>query len=354
MKRLICFPIFLLVLYTSTAFSQKDTIPKTYAVEDTLSGNFGLFEHTELLPLDLRFDIKQYSRKKPKIEYLDGILTYHITPKDSVNRTIRIKSRGEFRNGYCNFPPIQVNLKNAGFKKEDVKKIGKMKLVTHCMSGNEDYVFKEYLAYKLFNVLTDVSFRVRLLKINYIDTGRKNKVTTTFGFFIEPAEMLAERTKMTEIASTTLSQKDMFPEVLDRMAIFQYMIGNADWSIANQHNCKVFLSPGLETRSMGISIPYDFDYTGLVNADYAVPNESSKITSVRERIYTGLCRSKETFEKELAEFADHKTEFYKVINDFPYISARQKKEMNRYLDEFFSEFDSQNSIVNDFLRTCKE
>ncbi len=354
MKRLLCLLSLIMVFLVSPVFSQTDTIPDIYAVEDTLQENIGLFEKNELLELSLRFDITQYTRKKPKDEYLDAILTYHINDKDSVNKNIRIKSRGEFRNEFCTFPPIMINLKKTENRREDMKEIEKVKLVTHCKSGNEDNLLKEYLIYKLYNVLSDVSFRARLVRIDYINTAKKNKTVNAFGFFIEPVNVLAERTNKIEVESINLGQKDMVPEILDRMAIFNYMIGNADWSIPNQHNCKILLEANAQTQNLGIPVPYDFDYTGMVNASYAVPNETSKIKDVTQRIYTGTCRSKETFAKELIEFTDNKAAFYRVINEFPYISEKGKKEMIKYLNEFYEGFDSRNSIVNDFLSTCKK
>lgn len=356
MKRLIYLSIILLALIVFPAFGQNDTIKSPYAAEDTLQSNFGMFEKSELLELSLRFNLTEYTRKKPKDEYMDAILTYHLNAKDSINKNIRIKSRGEFRNQYCDFPPILVNLKKADLKKEDLKKLEKVKLVTHCERGNEENLLKEYLVYKLYNVLTDISFRVRLLRINYIDTNpkKKKKTTTAFGFFIEPVELLAERTNSAVVTSITLSQKNMIPEILDRMAIFNFMVGNADWSIPNQHNCKILSQANSPTPNLGTVVPYDFDYTGIVDASYAIPNETSKIKSVTDRIYTGLCRSKETFEKELVEFTENKEEFYKVINEFPYMNEKTKKQMLSYLDEFYNRFDKKNRIIDDLLSTCKE
>jgi hypothetical protein len=335
------------------AFGQNDSVNTDYAVVDTLS-DFGLFTNEELLELDLRFDITNYTRKKPKEEYLKAILTYHINDKDSVNREIKLKSRGEFRNGYCSFPPVVVNFKKGGFKKDDLKEIEKMKLVTHCMSGNEDNLLKEFLIYKLYNVLTDRSFRVRLLKINYINTYKKSKPIISYGFFIEPVSILAERIKCVPVEAINLSQKNMQPELMDRVAIFNYMIGNTDWSVPNQHNIKVFTVPGSATPELGLAIPYDFDYTGMVNAHYAVPAEGLKISSVRERIYLGVCRDHDYYANAIREFANKKEDFYRVVREFKYLNEKTKKDMIKYLDEFYSGFDKQNSIVSDFLRECKD
>jgi hypothetical protein len=140
---------------------------------------------------------------------------------------------------------------------------------------------------------------------------------------------------------------------MDRAAIFNYMIGNTDWSVPNQHNIKVFTVPGSATPELGMVIPYDFDYSGMVNAQYAVPAEGLKISSVRERIYLGACRESDQYSSAIREFADKKEDFYRVIREFRYLDDRTKKEMLKYLDEFYSGFDNQNSMVSEFLRDCK-
>jgi hypothetical protein len=246
-----------------------------------------------------------------------------------------------------------VNFKKAGFVKEDLSKIVKMKLVTHCQSGNEDNLLKEYLIYKLYNVITDSSFRVRLLKLNYINTYKKSKPIQSYGFFIEPVSILADRIKCVPVEALNLTQNNILPEYIDRVAIFNYMIGNTDWSVPNQHNVKVFTVPGSANPSLGLVIPYDFDYSGLVDANYAVPAEGLNITSVRDRIYLGLCREPEEYTRAIRQFADKKEEFYKVIREFQYLDDKTKKGILRYIDEFYSGFNEHNRIVDDFEKECK-
>ena len=351
MKKTVYLQVLLAFLVFLPVKSQNDSID-SYSVNDTLP-DFGLFTRDDILELSLRFDITQYKRKKPKDEYLDAVLTYHISKTDSINKNIRLKSRGEFRNGYCDFPPIALNFKKTEFKMGDLNKLEKMKLVTHCQSGNEDIVFKEYLIYKLYNVLTDSSFRVRLLRINYINTFKQSKPIRSYAFFIEPLDLLAERTNSVPVEVLTLSQKNIVPEMMDRVAIFNYMIGNTDWSVPGQHNCKVLASLRTDRSDLGMIVPYDFDYSGLVNATYAVPAEGLGIESVRQRIYLGTCRSEEVYLNALKKFADKKESFYKVVREFPYLDERTKKDMVRYLDEFYSGFDKKTSIVYNLLNQCK-
>ncbi len=225
-----------------------------------------------------------------------------------------------------------------------------------CTAGSESekYVLIEYLIYKMFNVMTDTSFKVRLLTINYIDSENKKKPFTQFGFFIEPLKMLTARTNSIEIVSRALNQKSIYPRMMDRIAIFNYMIGNYDWAVPNQHNIKVIKPLVFDTHNLAGAVPYDFDFTGLVNAGYAIPEDKiTGTTSIRERIFLGVCRSREVYSKDLEEFLEHKEDFYRIINEFQYLTAKQKKDMTLYLDEFFNQCTGKQNIINVFLNNCK-
>ncbi len=353
MKKSILLQIAMAFLLILPALSQSDTIVNPLDVVDTLDQNFDLFGKDDILDLSLRFDLTHYKRKKPKEEYMKAILTYHISETDSINKEIRLKSRGEFRNGYCDLPPIKLNFSKTDFQKKDLKKIDKLKMVTHCKYGHEEYLLKEYLIYKLYNVLTDNSFRARLVRVEYINTFKQTKPIKSFAFFIEPLEILGERIKAVPIDAVNLNQKHIIPEMMDRMAIFFYMIGNTDWSVPNQHNCKVLTPMVFEGISLGMIVPYDFDYSGLVNAEYAVPPEGLGIESVLQRRYLGICRSEDAYINALREFSDKKDQFYKVINEFTLLSEKERKKMTGYLDSFYAGFDKRNSIVFNLLNECK-
>jgi hypothetical protein len=333
--------------------AQDDFTPTNYGASDTIPENYGLFEKDEVLDISLRFDLRTYTRKKPK-EYMKAILTYHFSDTDSVNHHIQLKSRGQFRNEFCSFPPIKLNFKKTEFKYQDLNDISTMKLVTHCQytAQSEQYIFKEYLAYKLYNVLDKLSFRVRLLRIHYIDTGKKGKSQTAYGFLIEPRKILAKRNNLIATNSLTISQTQIQPDNLDQVGVFQYMIGNGDWAVVKQHNVKVFVYNQLGTSKKGLAVPYDFDYSGLVNTSYAVPSEGSEITHVTQRIYTGMCRDKGTFQNTLNTFQKKKDKLYQVIEDFELLTPRTRKEMINYLDGFFVGLDNE-QVVKHILSTCR-
>jgi hypothetical protein len=353
MKRLLFIQLILVVFFVNPASSQEADTDSTQAIVDTLNNDFGLFTNEDILHLALRFDLKEYTRKKPKEEYLKAILTYYISDRDSINKEIRLRSRGEFRNGYCSFPPLYLNFKKSEFEKEDIKKIEKMKLVTHCQSGNENYLLKEYLIYKLYNVLTDNSFRVRLVKIDYVSTPSKRKTIHSYGFFIEPLDILAERLKTYPTDSPALTQKNIIPEMMDRVAIFNYMIGNTDWSVPGQHNCKVLSSNSTDHPDLGMIIPYDFDYSGFVNAHYAIPAEGLGISNVTQRLYLGACRNDEELLPVLKEFSDKKSEVYRTINEFPLLNEKIRNGLINYLNEFYTSLEKGNILFN-IHNQCKD
>lgn len=334
---------------------------------------FGLFTNDQPVEMTLKFDMTTYFRKKPKEEYLKGEVIIHTGNNDSIAQGIRLRTRGEFRNRECVFAPIELNFKKAKFGYSDLDSISKIKLVTQCNFGNGSNVLREYLIYKLFNVLTDTSFRVRLIKVTYVDTGKEvnpqekgagkqekqrlRKPVTQWAFLMEPNEALAKRINSMQVKTTTITQKNIYPFVIDRLALFNYMVGNYDWSIPGQHNVKVFKTITPTYRPYLIAIPYDFDWSGIVNATYAIPAENTGLNSVRERMFVGICRSKETFSRQLDILVSKKDVFYGIINNFEYLSKKDKADIIDFLDTFYEPVESNRSKLLDYLTSsgvCKD
>jgi hypothetical protein len=349
-KRILPFLSLLIILLPATG-QIPDSLVKD---EDSRkAGSFGLFENEDLLEISLHFDLSTYFRKKPKDEYLKAVLTFNPGRNDSMSRKIRLKTRGEFRNRYCMFAPIELNFKNTDFGYSDLDSIGKLKLVTQCSNGivNENYVLKEYLVYKLYQLLTDTSFRVRLLRVTFYDTGRKRKPIVQYGIFIEPLGMLAGRTNTEEVKNPRINQKHIVPFVMDRVAIFNYMIGNFDWSVPGQHNIKVLKLPD---EPLGIAIPHDFDWSGVVNASYAIPAEVMGITNVRQRLFQGICRNREVYDNELDIFLAKKEAFLKIINDFNYLKPVERSDVSNFLNDFLTQLKgNRDNLLLNFASKCK-
>jgi hypothetical protein len=357
MKRILPLLIMLAGFLIHRASAQVvDSAFTRYAVKDTQNVNIRLFNHDDLFQISLSFDITKYKRERSDTTYLDAVLTYFTDEGDTINKNIRVKARGKIRrtSAICDFPPLSLNFRMKDTIGGEFIGINKLKIVPYCRIGYEDYVLREYLIYKLYNALTDYSFRVRLLRITFINTARNSKPLNQFGFALEPLKLLEKRTHTSESVSKYVTRKTIKPDIMDRVSIFNYMIGNTDYSVPALHNIAILSKPFSENPELGIAVPFDFDYAGLVNAEYAVPPEILPIENVRERLYMGLCRTDDLYKQALQEFLDKKEEFYRIINDFPYLHPRSKKDMINYLEGFYADFNKRNTIIYKLSADCKD
>lgn len=324
-------------------------------ISETLNAA-SIFDSDNSLGITLKYDITSFIRRKSKGEYLDAELRIHLSETDSIVKDIRLKARGNFRRGHCFFPPIYLNFKTDPINNTDLKGIKKIKLVTHCSSvkAYENYVLKEYLAYKIYNVLSDNSFRVKLLDIEYVDTGKKQRHYKQHGFLIEPIELLAKRTNAIEIDSEIVSGKNIFEYEADVVSLFNYLIGNTDWRFKGGHNMK-YLKSYENLSTLVVPVPYDFDYAGFVGTSYAVPQEWTNLESVRERQYLGYCRSKdEQYLKVIDLFVQKKMEILNEIRTFPHFDEKERNRMVAYLEEFYQLAKKPKNLMSIVKRECRD
>lgn len=338
---------------------QNDTTDLSKNKADSLNKDFFLFGSDDLLELTLRLNITKYIKKNTKEPTQDAVLTFHFNEQDSLNKNVKVKYRGKFRFDNCGFPPMEISFKNHIHAYSDTDRIKKIKLVPHCDAGtlSDEYVLREYLVYKLFNIISDTSYNVRLLRITYIDTEKKKKTTTQYGIFIEPDKILSQRIRANEVDVKNLTQRYIRPDIMDKVSIFNYMVANWDWNIPNLQNVTIFKPYYVASAGSGIVVPYDFDMSGVVSPDYEVLPEEYGLRTSRDRIFLGMCRTREVFKKDLQFFLSRKDEMYKTINDFPYLSLRAKKDIINLLNTFYSQLDDDRSMefLIDYLKSsCKE
>jgi hypothetical protein len=210
-------------------------------------------------------------------------------------------------------------------------------------------VLKEYLAYRIYNLLSPESFRVRLIHMTYVDTGRKNEITENWAILIEPEEMLADRVGAMVAEHDELTRRQMRAEQLDVAALFNFMIGNTDYSVRGRHNMKILAFPDFAARGY-TPVPYDFDYSGLVNANYAFPAEELGISSVRQRYYLGPCRQEGEFQKAVDHIQSQRDEILDLVENFPYLEKKDKKDMMNYLEGYFR-MAARPGFIRSYLRT---
>jgi hypothetical protein len=230
------------------------------------------------------------------------------------------------------------------------------------MEGMKETLLREYVVYKILYSLTDFSMRVRLAEVEYINTNenatrqrRKNsKSMTDYAFFIEPIELFEKRKNVYRVDLENYGQKHIEPEIIDKIAIFNYMIGNTDWAVPLQHNIQLYTNPLEDTRKYLTAVAYDFDYNGIVNSSYAIPVEELNISSFRNRVFQGLCRTDDEWLKTLEIFRDKEDEFREIIISSPLLNRDSKKYMLSFLDDFYVMLKNPGGILKDFRSTCKE
>ncbi|PHN04421.1 hypothetical protein [Flavilitoribacter nigricans] len=310
-----------------------------------------LFEHmqtTQLLQVTMEMDIETLIDNKKTNEFFPAKFSFKNSQGMMTDWDIEVRSRGRFRRMTCEFPPLKLKFPKKEMKAEGFGKHNDVKLVTHCMDDKKavETLFREYLTYQLYAKLTDASFRTQLISITYRDS-KTGAETSTYGILIEDADELAERMNKEEcencfgLTASAYNQSNL--QIHD---LYQYMIGNTDWSLKMARNMKV-LNPRTDGGERLVA-PYDFDFSGLVNADYAKPNADLQQKDVRDRYYIGADWTADEWTTTIKLFQDKKMELMMTIDQFDMLNNKAKKDMKKYLESFYSELD-QGFIPQNYL-----
>lgn len=290
----------------------------------------------EVLDITITTDLKSLIEERRTEDFQDAKLIYKDLNGNEIIKDMEVQPRGKFRRRVCDFPPVKLKfpkkkLEAAGLNRE----FNDLKLVTHCIDeksiGNE-YLLREYLAYELYSELTPNSYRVQLVKITYEDSeGRMGKIKR-YGFIIEDTDEMAARVGGLEFEQMNVSADSISVKDENIMSLFQYMIGNADFNTVMLRNVKL-VKP--ESGGKSIPVPYDFDFSGLVNASYAIPQGDMGLTSIRDRLYIGNPVSQETMRGTLGYFLAKKSSLLGKVENFTLLSRDARIDITNYLKTFF-------------------
>jgi hypothetical protein len=322
----------------------RDTIPLFESEEPlqfTLTANFD----------SLRGDRRGETPERPAVVQLrtgSGM---------DVSVEAQLRTRGRFRraSSNCSFPPLRLNLKKKQTEGTAFEGQDKLKIVGSCRPNRESFeqlVLAEYLTYRAFEIITDTSFRTRLAQITYVDESGENDTDTRYAFLIEDDDALAERIggDILDMETGKNMPAGFFdPSTAAIAGIFQYMIGNTDWSDVAAHNVEI-----VDLYGVALPVPYDFDFSGLVGAPYSIPDPSLGIKDVQERRYRGRCRSSLDFAPILQQFRDAEAEVISLFENFEYIEDGHRDRTVRYLKSFFEEIETDDRAQRVFLRYCRQ
>jgi hypothetical protein len=310
-----------------------------------------LFDSDEILSITLKGNIRQLLNDRADKPGSHSItLSYRGKDSAEVNIPVQMKTRGHFRKlkENCKYPPLQISFP------ADVDRLSsvfsgqtKLKLVMPCVG--DDYIIREWLVYKIYNLVTPKSFKARLVRINLIDTKNKKQQASFYGFLIEDEKKMAERNKANAVEQK-LRPEETKQDAFLIMAVFQYLIGNTDWSVQYLQNIKL-----LKTESFPqlITVPYDFDHSGIVNAPYAHPAEELLMRSVQERRYRGYCmKDMKVFDQPISLFKRLKSDIYNLYTKSNLLDEKYIKSVTKYLDEFYATINDTKAWQKDFAYPC--
>jgi len=268
---------------------------------------------------------------------------------DGKDIPVQFRARGHVRRmaRTCDYVPLRLEFaKKAGagsiFAKQDA-----LKLVVQCAGGGdyEQFILKEYLAYRIYNVITRQSFRARLARVSYVDQATNKPAGTRLGMFLEDDGDVAKRLEGRVVELQRLMFSDLDSDSLMPAMIFEFMVGNTDVSIYALHNVRIVQRPD---KTLHV-VPYDFDLSGLVNAPYAVPARGFMIKSVTERVYRGPCRNQEMVDPYIANFVAKKDLVRALPDSVPGLSRQSRDEARSYIDSFYGAIKSSKDVKGLFV-----
>jgi hypothetical protein len=299
---------------------------------------FDILYGKQFVHVTLKVDLDALLRSRFSDDEIAGLFHYQQVGGKGLNLSVKISLRGKFRRRLCGFPPLKLNFLKSELSEHQLSNADEYKLVTHCLEGEEGDVniIKEYLAYQCYRVISPLSYKAKLLKITYQDTKSDDKIVG-MAILLEDKSSFEKRTNMKELKDSFSINRLHFEDTnFKTHALFQYMIGNLDWSTAIVKNLDIYKSK--EADKLFI-VPYDFDFSGFVNVAYAVPNKDYQQKKVSDRLLLEPEENDLSYSDEIKKFTALKSEFIALIRKQKGINMDIKNDLEQYLLSFYSELD---------------
>ena len=310
-----------------------------------------LFRSDEPLRVTLKADFRAVMRDRDPDSATTFPATISFPDGDGAVQSmpLRIRTRGHSRRNVrtCSFAPLRLEFDKARSKGTVFDGHGPLKLGTHCRSGQQEVILREHAIYKTFNLLTPRSFRSRVAKMTYLDAATGKLIAEESGLFIEDDDDVAKRLEGRIIEAAQPVFVTIDPGSLDLMMLFEYMIGNTDFSIMGQHNVRV-----VQTEAgRRFAVPYDFDYSGLADAAYARPSPALPINTVRDRLFRGPCRTAAEWQPHVEQVRAVKSKVMELF-DAPELSPSYRQNAKSYLEQFYRTLDRPETLNRAIITPC--
>ncbi|MEE4175326.1 MAG: hypothetical protein V2I57_13820 [Xanthomonadales bacterium] len=302
---------------------------------------------------------KTIMRRKEDETTWEGVFHYTEPDGREISIPIEITTRGLTRKRVCDFPPLRFKFDKEAARGTAFRGAGSLKLVTHCLFNNkyEQYIIKEYLAYRAYNAVTEKSYRVQGLDLSYADDPDDTRPIERFGFLIEDPDDVAERNGLEKLSINDIEPSRLDATETSRFMLFQYLVANLDWSALGGptdkccHNARL-IGAGPEADNL-VAIPYDLDSSGLVNAHYAAPPDGLKVRNVTQRLYRGFCVHNDTVDPTLDEFRRLRPEFIALLENEPRLDKGNRKRALKFLDGFYEDLETPKDVERRLIDNCR-
>lgn len=330
-------------------------LPATTLAEDAPAG---LFEDQTPLSVEIRAPWRTLRRDDDEVAY-PATMLIRLPGGEEQRVQLTVERRGISRQKVCSFPPIKLKIDKESAKGTVFQGEKSLKLVTHCDTGRKwaDYYVLEMLAYRIYNLVTERSFRVRTMTATYSEVDGGKEAESHFAFVIEDDKDVAKRNGLEKLKIERVPISFLDPLETARFALFQYLIGNLDWSALTGpgdsccHNGKLI---GLRPDSRPIyALPYDFDASGLVDAHYSVPPEGIRVRNVRQRLYRGFCAHNNQLPQARAEYLELREEIMDLMRKETRLSDRGRKRNLKYFEDFFEVLEDDSEFDDEIISECR-
>ncbi len=341
--------ILFFILLWGPSFCATAQVADATAANPVLSP-FQMLSQYDSLEVWLEMEVKKVRRERnPEVWHP---ATFKIQKGGATLRefAVQVQPRGNNRRATCDMPPLKIRFPLDSQLPDSLRETYTLKMVAPCKLGAnlEALVLKECLLYELYGLLTPESFKTKIASVTLKDRYKKNAPAPVFCFFIETEAELADRLHYKTIKPKVMSPRGLDAAAFDRVCVFQYMIGNTDWTTYNRHNMRLLIS----NESAVIAIPYDFDYAGAVDAPYAVPQEGAPIESVQQRYFFGLCRPEGEYQRTFDLFLSKKAAILQRCDDFPYLPKNARQDLKKFVASFFPILENPRSARREILEHC--
>ena len=323
------------------------------------TGTDPLFASHDTLRVEIEAPLRMLADERPDEEEFPGKFRYTEDDGRRLELDMVVRTRGRLRRSkdVCDFPPLRLNFRKSQLDDTIFDKQDKIKLVAHCGNSSHRYeqaLLAEYLAYRVFNALTDRSFHARLLRVNYVFSD-DDRTMETFAILIEDKDRLGKRMDAKTVETERVRVEDIDPADLNLASVFQYFIGNTDFSpIATAPGEDCCHNQALFVREDGpdYTVPYDFDQSGFVNAPHALPNPRFRLRSVAVRMYRGRCVNNDLLPATLQRFRERRAAIEDLIRNQAELSARTERRMLEYVAAFYETIDDPDRVRRELVDGC--